>query len=233
LVGVDVTSNYPASLEKLPRVGHNRNISAEGVLSLNPTLVLGTEGSIKPEVLSQLKSAGVKVVLFQHDYSADGARNLIKEIAKSLDVEDKAVAVLKKLDQELSAAKPLSKPLKVLFVYARGVGSLNVGGSGTSIEKMIQMAGAKNAVTGFSDFKPLTAESLVAANPDVILLFESGMESVGGMEGFLKVPGVAQTQAGKNRRIIQMDGQLLTSFGPRLGIAVQALISKLRNNGKA
>jgi iron complex transport system substrate-binding protein len=233
LVGVDVTSNYPSSLEKLPKVGHNRNISAEGVLSLNPTLVLGTEGSIKPEVLSQIKSAGIKVVLFKQDYSADGTRNLISDLAKSLDMEDKMAPILKKLDQDLKAAKPLSKPLKVLFIYARGVGSLSVSGTGTSIEKIIQMAGAKNAITGFSDFKPLTAESLAAANPDVILLFESGLESVGGVDGFLKVPGVAQTQAGKNRKIIQMDGQLLTSFGPRLGIALQELISKLRGNGKA
>lgn len=233
LVGVDVTSNYPATLEKLPKVGHNRNVSAEGILSLRPTLVLGTEGSIKPEVLSQVKSAGVKVLLFKHDFSVEGARNLIHEVATVLNAKDKSGVIVQKLDQDLKKAKPLSKPTKVLFVYARGVGALNVGGTGTSIEKVIQMAGAQNAITDFSEFKPLTAESLVAANPDVILLFNSGLESVGGIDGFLKVSGVAQTNAGKNRKIIEMDGQLLTGFGPRLGLAVQELIAKLRGNGKA
>lgn len=233
LVGVDVTSNYPVTLEKLPKVGHNRNVSAEGILSLNPTLVLGTEGSLKPEVLSQVKSAGVKVILYKHDYSVEGARSLIRAVAETLHAKDKATALIQKLDQDLKKAKPLSQPTKVLFVYARGVGALNVGGTGTSVEEVIQLAGAQNAITDFNDFKPLTAESLVAANPDVILLFSSGLESVGGIDGFLKVSGVAQTKAGKNRKIIEMDGQLLTGFGPRLGLAVQELIAKLRANGKA
>lgn len=233
LVGVDITSNYPATLEKLPKVGHNRNVSAEGILSLRPTLVLGTEGSLKPEVLSQIKTAGVKVILYKHDFSAEGARSLIKALAETLEAKDQSTTLIQKLDQDLKKAKPLSKPVKVLFVYARGAGALNVGGTGTSVEKVILLAGAQNAITDFSDFKPLTAESLVAANPDVILLFNSGLESVGGIDGFLKVAGVAQTKAGKNRKIIEMDGQLLTGFGPRLGLAVQELIAKLRGNGKA
>lgn len=233
IVGVDVTSNYPATLEKLSKVGHNRNVSAEGVLSLRPTLVLGTEGSLKPEVLSQIKTAGVKVILYKHDFSAEGARSLIRAVAETLAAKDKATNLIQKLDQDLKKAKALTKPVKVLFVYARGVGALNVGGTGTSVEKVMQLAGAQNAITDFSDFKPLTAESLVAANPDVILLFNSGLESVGGIDGFLKVAGVAQTKAGKNRKIIEMDGQLLTGFGPRLGLAVQELIAKLRGNGKA
>jgi len=233
LVGVDVTSNYPATLEKLAKVGHNRNVSAEGILSLRPTLVLGTEGSLKPEVLSQIKTVGVKVILYKHDYSAEGARSLIRAVAETLNTKDKANTLIQKLDQDLKKAKALTKPVKVLFVYARGVGALNVGGTGTSVEKVIQLAGAQNAISDFSDFKPLTAESLVAANPDVILLFNSGLESVGGIDGFLKVSGVAQTKAGKNRKIIEMDGQLLTGFGPRLGLAVQELIAKLRGNGKA
>lgn len=173
------------------------------------------------------------MLLFKHDFSAEGARNLIREVATALNAKDKSSAIVQKLDQDLKKAKVLSQPTKVLFVYARGVGALNVGGTGTSVEKVIQMAGAQNAITDFSDFKPLTAESLVAANPDVILLFNSGLESVGGIEGFLKVSGVAQTKAGKNRKIIEMDGQLLTGFGPRLGLAVQELIAKLRANGKA
>lgn len=233
LAGVDVTSTHPASLEKLPKVGHNRNVSAEGILSLSPSLVLGTEGSLKPEVLNQIKSSGVKVILYKHEYSAEGVRKLIRAVAETLQTPEKANALIQKLDADLAKVKPLAKPLKVLFVYARGVGSLSVSGTGTSVEKVLQLAGAQNAITDFADFKPLTAESLVAANPDVILLFNSGLESVGGIDGFLKVPGVAQTTAGKNRKIIQMDGQLLTGFGPRLGLAVQELITKLRGNGKA
>lgn len=92
---------------------------------------------------------------------------------------------------------------------------------------MIELAGAENAVSGFSDFKPLTAEALVAANPDVILLFDSGLESLSGATGMMGVPGVAETQAGKNQAFISMDGQLLSGFGPRVGEAARLLNERL------
>lgn len=103
-----------------------------------------------------------------------------------------------------------------------------VSGTGTSIDKIITLAGAQNAMTGFADFKPLSAESLVAADPDVILLFDSGLKSIGGIEGLLKVPGIAQTKAGKNKQVISMDGELLSSFGIRLPQAIQELNNKLQ-----
>jgi iron complex transport system substrate-binding protein len=117
---------------------------------------------------------------------------------------------------------------KVLFIYARGAGTLMVSGTGTPIASMIQLAGAKNAVTDFADFKPLTAEAMVAANPDIILLFDSGLKSIGGIDGLLKVPGIAQTNAGRNRSIVSMDGELLSGFGLRLPQAIRELQEKVK-----
>lgn len=228
LVGVDVTSTYPAALEKLPKVGHSRNISAEGVLALTPTLVIGTTESLKPEVAAQLKSAGVAVQLFKQDYSVAGTRQLIKDVAAAFGASAQVLAVLKKLDAELAQAKKPAKAPKVLFIYARGTGTLMVAGTGTQAEKVIQLAGGQNAVTDFADFKPLTAEALVAANPDVLLLFDSGLASLGGTAGLQKIPGIAQTTAGKNGRVVEMNGQLLTGFGPRLGQAITELGQKLK-----
>jgi len=96
------------------------------------------------------------------------------------------------------------------------------------LDKMFLLTGNKNAVTGFTEFKPLTAESLLAANPDVLVLFSSGLESVDGPAGLLKIPGVANTNAGRNKKIISMDGQLLTGFGPRLGKAALELAQKIK-----
>jgi iron complex transport system substrate-binding protein len=121
---------------------------------------------------------------------------------------------------------PQSK--KVLFIYARGAGTMMVAGQETPLDKIITLAGAKNAANGFKDFKPLTTEALVAANPDVILLFDSGLESVGGVNGLLKVPGIPQTTAGKQQKIIAMDGQFLSGFGPRVLEAVKELSEKLK-----
>src|SRR5690606_33860565 len=116
---------------------------------------------------------------------------------------------------------------KVLFIYARGTGTMMVAGKDTQVGKMIELAGGVNAVNDFADFKPLTAEALVAANPDVILLFDSGLSSLGGIDGLWEVQGNKQTNAGKNRKVIEMDGQFLTGFSQRLGKALEELGKKI------
>ncbi|GAB4001134.1 hemin ABC transporter substrate-binding protein [Spirosoma daeguense] len=234
LIGVDVTSTYPESLQKLPKVGHNRNISAEGVISLKPTLVLtSVNAGTKPEVIEQIKSAGIKVITFQQEYSLAGTKKLIQDVAATCQVPSKAKPLLKKLDADMAQVKKASNSPKVLFIYARGTGTMMVSGKGTQVDKMIELAGGTNAASGFDNYKPLTAEALVAANPDVILLFDSGLESVGGAEGLSKVQGIAQTNAGKNGHIITMDGHLLSGFSPRLGKALQELTQKISQKPKA
>ncbi|GAB3538867.1 heme/hemin ABC transporter substrate-binding protein [Spirosoma fluminis] len=234
LVGVDVTSTYPESLQKLPKVGHNRNISAEGVIALKPTLVLTTQNAgTKSEVIAQIKSAGIKVISFQQEYSITGAKKLIQDVAATCQVGSKARPLIRKLDTDLAQVKKAINSPKVLFIYARGTGTMMVSGRGTQVDKMIELAGGVNATPDFENFKPLTAEALVTANPDVILLFDSGLESLGGSAGLLKVQGVAQTSAGKNSRIIEMDGHLLTGFSPRLGKALQELSQKIAQKPKA
>ncbi len=228
IVGVDVTSTYPASLQSKPKVGHNRNISAENVLSLRPSVILAIGSELNPQVLEQFRASGVKMVLLQQQNSVAGARELLSGLAKALGVPDRATPLLKTFDQQIAALSVTATQKKVLFVYARGAGSLSVGGQGTPFDQMIQLAGGKNAVA-FRDFKPLTTESLVAANPDVIVLFDSGLKSVGGVDGFLKVPGVALTHAGKQRKIVSMDGELLSGFGLRLPAAIQELHQKIKS----
>lgn len=231
IVGVDVTSTYPEAMAKIPKVGHNRNIGAEAVLALRPTVIVAVRSNgtmdIKPEIIQQFKSAGVKTLVFDQESSVAGTKKLINDVAKAFGASAKATALIRKLDADLAKAKKPAKSQKVLFIYARGTGTMMVSGRDTPIEKIVQLAGAQNAFNDFDNFKPLTPEALVIGNPDVILLFTSGLESLGGIDGLLKVQGIAQTNAGRNRRVVEMDGQLLTGFGPRLGLAVQELSRKL------
>lgn len=228
LVGVDVTSTYPASLDKVAKIGHNRSVSSEGIVALSPSLVVGLQNDLKPTLIEQLTASNIKIQLFKQELSVEGTKKLITEAGVYFNQSAKATALIAQLDKDIALVKKPSVKKKVLFIYARGAGSMMVSGTGTSVDKIIQLSGGQNAVTSFVDFKPLTAEALIAANPDVILLFESGLESLGGVDGLLKIQGIDQTNAGKNKKVITMDGQLLTGFGPRLGKAMIELASKLQ-----
>ena len=229
LVGVDITSTYPASLSKLPKIGHNRNISAEGIIALNPDVIIYTDQSmLSANVVKQLNSSGKKVVEFRHEYSKEGAIKLIREVGAYFNAKPQAEKMVKSLEADMAKITKPASPKKLLFIYARGTGTLMVSGTGTSLDKLFALTGNKNAVDGFTEFKPLTSESLLAANPDVLVLFTSGLESVDGAEGLLKVPGIANTNAGRNKKIVSMDGQLLTGFGPRLGKAAMELAQKIQ-----
>lgn len=228
IVGVDVTSTYPESVKQTAKdLGHVRSISIESILALKPTLILGTDKDISPELLEKLKAVKIQTELFHQEFSPEGSQKLIGDVAKAIGTAEGVARLQGDINISLKSVKPLAKPVKVLFIYARGANMLMVSGTGTPVDKMIALAGGTNAVTGFEDFKPLTPEALIKGNPDVILMFDSGLESVGGKEGILKIPGVDKTTAGKNKNIIAMDGALLSGFGPRTGEAASQLNKQL------
>lgn len=234
IVATDITSIYPAYANKLPKVSRNRSVSTEALLAFKPEVVLAQKGDVSVQIQQQLKKFGVKFFEFDQEYSPKGASNFIKQVANALDIAQKGAALAgaeeKSIARAIQAAKLRTKHTpKVLFIYARGVGTMSVAGKGSNIDAIIRLAGGKNAIQEFSDFKPYTTEALVKANPDVILMFDFGMSSLGGADAILKMPGVKLTNAGKSNRIVQMDGPLLINFGVRLDEAITQLNQKLVN----
>lgn len=222
IVGNDVTSTYPESLKSTSKdLGHVRSMTIEPIMAVNPTLILASDKDINPELLGKMKSSGIKTELFKQEYTVDGTKKLIEEVAKALGNTDYQ-KLNDKIDADLKQIQPIAKKPKVLFIYARG-NMMMVSGKNTPMASLIEIAGGENAVKDFEDFKPLTPEAVVKANPDVLFFFSSGLQGAGGNEGVLKMPGVLQTNAGKNKKIIAMDGGLVSSFGPRLGEAAVAL----------
>lgn len=230
IVAVDVTSTYPTYAGKLPRVSQNRVLSAEGIISFSPDLVIAPEGDVSKAIEYQLKSAGIKLVSIKQEYTIKGASKFIRAVAAALEVVPKGEALVKQMESNLAQSLDLvrknPKHPKVLFVYARGTGVMMVAGKNTNMDAMITLAGGKNAAQGFSSYKPYTTEALVNANPDLILMFDFGYKSLGGINSILKMPGVGLTNAGKHKRIIQMDGELMVSFSVRLPQAIKELNSK-------
>ena len=231
VVATDISSNYPAAAAALPRVGYYRQLSAESIIALKPTLVIGNEDSGPPVVLEQLQAANIALLILPKSTSPAVTKKNIVTLGQVFGRDAQATALNRNLDAQLVQAARLrssvTRQVKVMFIYARGSNMIQVGGRNTSADGMIRLAGGRNVFSNFEGYRPLTPEAAVSANPDYILMLNDGLASVGGVEGVLKLPGIAQTNAGKNRRIISMDGNFLLDFGPRLGDAAKDLALKL------
>lgn len=225
LVGVDSSSLYPEAATKLPQVGYVRALSAEGLLSLAPTLVLTTVDAGPPAVMTQIRSTGVRVETVPGGATWEAAEARLTFVAEQLGVADRGRALTQEFRRERVRAEALvrartSAP-RVLFIYSRGAGTLMVAGRGTEAHAIVTLAGGTNAVVGYEGYRPLTPEALASARPDVVLLTTRGLEALGGVEGLRAVPGF---QAGAGAaRVVALDDLLLLGFGPRLPEAVLTL----------
>ena len=233
VVGTDRSSLFPEAILAGPRLDYFRQTSAEGVLALRPTLVLAVEGTGPPGVLDQIRAAGVAVVVLPDVTDVAGAEARVERLGRLLGREAQADAVVAPMRAELAeaaAARPATPP-RVLFVYARGAGVVLAAGTGGAPEAILRLAGAENAVTAYDGYRPLTAEAVAAAAPDAIVVPTGSLESLGGIDGLLRQPGLAQTPAGRVRRIVAVDDALLLGFGPRVGQGVRDLARGLAGPG--
>ena len=235
LVGVDSTSTFPKEASLIAQVGYARSLSAEGILALAPTSVIATEEAGPPGVLRQISAAGVAVEVLDSGYRYEGLIQRIVRLGRLLNDESEAVALLERLNLEwnqlhassLAHSAILATPPRVLFLFAHSSSRLMAAGTQTGAHAMIEYAGAINASSEYSGYRPLTPESLVSARPDILLMTEHGFRALGDLSAVLKLSGVMQTPAGQHQHIITMDASLLLGFGPRLPIAVKYLKSQL------
>ena len=234
VVATDTSSTFPAEVKALPKVGYQRTLAAEGILSQRPTVVLGDEGAGPPAVLEQVQGAGTPVVLLATGKTLEAPAAKIRAVAAALGVAADGERLASKVNAEIEEARrPLArvtgaKP-RVAFLYVRGTSTLMIGGKDSGADAMIAGAGGIDAGTeaGMVNFVPLTAESLVAANPDVLLLLSAGLTSVGGIDGLMGLPGVAQTSAGQARRVLAYDDLYLIGLATRTGAALGELVKGL------
>lgn len=234
LVGADSTSLFPEAAQKLPRVGYMRQLSAEGVLSLRPELVVATAEAGPPAVLTQIESAGVPIKRLPVRHSLESLRDNVREIAGVLGMPEAGSRLLADLEAHWSrtsrrVASFPGRP-RALFILAHGGGAPMVSGAGTAADAMIGYAGAVNAVQSLEGYKPLTAEAAIASAPDVILITSQGLDETGGIDKLLARPGLSLTPAGRSRRVVAMDALYLLGFGPRLPEAVADLSERLRKS---
>lgn len=235
VVGRDISATFPEA-SNLPLVTRAHDVSAEGVLSLHPTLVLASKDNSGPSTaLDHIRNVGVPVVVFEDPTSVEDIIPRIEAVAEALGVSAAGERMAAEVQEQLTAIEsiaphPEDAP-KVAFLYLRGqAGVYLLGGPKSGADSMIAAVGGIDAGTQMGltvPFTPITSEALASAAPDVILMTRSGLDSVGGIEGLVEIPGIAQTPAGKNRRVITMDDALLYSFGARTPEALRTLITLL------
>ena len=226
LVARDSTSLYPPDALKLPDVGYMRQLSPEGVLSVNPAGILALQGSGPKESIDVLKKAGIPYIEVPESFDHHGILEKINVVGKALGVEDKANALAGKVDARLKAAESRTASIehrkRVLFVLSMQGGKILAAGSHTAADGIIKLAGAVNAVEGFSGYKQLSDEAVLTADPDVVLMMDRG-DAPGSNDDPLANPAIAATPAGTKRALIRMDGGYLLGFGPRTADAIHDL----------
>ena len=233
LVATDTTSVYPPAALQTPKVGYMRQLSAEGVLSLRPDTVIGTTEAGPSVVMDQLRSAGVKVELVESDHSWSEVQRKVAAVGRAAGRGAQAQALQTRLDAEwagvqAAVARQAGRKLRAIFILSHAA-SPQVAGDKTAAHAMLGYAGLVNAfapagqASAFAGYRPMTAEALVAAAPELIVTTTQGLEASGGLEKFWSRPGLALTPAYRRRALVVLDALYLMGFGPRTPQAVAEL----------
>lgn len=236
IVAVDLSSTYPDSAKLLKTVGYHRALSPESIIAMNPDLVIHSNDIGPENVLPQITKAGLNVKAFGGANTIDSAKILLKELGKFFGEETKADAICKKMDADIAAAADSLKAMalkdtpKVMIVHfgrANNIYFVMSGRKGVG-DKMINLAGGKVTVYDGKGARQISAEAVAIANPDIIIATDYGYDQMGSMEKFITdVPGIALTNAGKNKRIVRFEEHDLIYFGPRTGENIIKLMKLL------
>lgn len=224
LVARDSTSTHPAQATTLPDVGYMRMLNAEGILSTKPTLVLSSALAQPSLALQQVAQSNVKVVRVPGNPTLDTVVQKIEVVAAALNRQAQGEKLISDYRQQINAVKGAPLHVKVLFIMSHGGMSSMAAGQNTAADAMITSAGAQNAMQGFSRYRPLSQEGIVAAAPDLLLLTSDGVKTLGGIDNVWKLPGLAMTPAGRNKRVLIVDDMALLGFG----LETPAVLAKLR-----
>ena len=222
-----ISPTFPTEASEFPSVGYVRALSAEGLLSLNPTLVLGESDMGPPEVLAQVRRTGVDTVVVPEVHTAAGIVEKVRCVAAVLNmgeqgkqlIESELAPMLAALDElRIGAAERPSVALLLQISAGAPIGA----GRDTSAHGLLQMAQADNA------FADLRLNRRPRSMP-VRRMSETEAVSDAG-DGAVRTRPVAHAAGSDNRnQLIVMDGMAMLGFGPRTLEAALQLGSRLHS----
>lgn len=228
IVARDSGSTYPPEATELPDIGMGHQLNPEAILSHRPTVVIGRDRPMSQPAFHVLESTGLPVLRLASDPGIETARENIRKLATYTGTQERGNALIAALDRDLqslaekqAARRPEDAP-PILVVYLRPNATLLMGEDSNAVA-LARLAGARSAIPGIEGYKPLNAEAVVAAAPEILLCYKDGLDSVGGLDALYGQPGISETPAARNQRVIAMDDLLLGGFGPRTGEALLEL----------
>lgn len=226
LVATDSTSLFPPEAQQTPKIGYMRQLAAEGVLSLRPTLVIATTAAGPDAALRQIADAGVAVLVLSDDYSFDAVVAKIDGIGRALGLDKAAADLVAKVRADMAdvsarIARSKTRPRALSFLTFGQGGAPQAAGRMTAADGIIKLAGGVNVFDAWSGYKPMTPEATVAAAPEVIMLGAQTIATAGGVDKILADPALALTPAAKTKRVASADALMLLGFGPRTPEAVR------------
>lgn len=238
IVGIDTTSLYPprAAAEK-PSVGYMRQLSAEGVLGLKPSLIMAIDGAGPKDTLGVLQAAGVPLIVVPDVFSGDGIVEKIRTIAQATGTKERGECIVEQVRADLKTLDKLeagiAKPKRVMFVLSFVSGKAMVSGTNTAADGIIRMAGGENVITAYEGYKQISDEAIIAARPDVVMTMERGGSGTVTSDAVFAHPAFAATPAAANRAFLSMEGLYMLGFGPRTARAARDLAISLYPHLKA
>lgn len=227
IVGIDLSSTYPPETKNLTTVGYHRMLSAEGIISLEPTIVIHTGDVAPPNVMPQLQKVGIPIKVYPQGNSIDSAKILLHIVAKDYGVDSIATQLCNKLDADMAKTDSFvktfkNKPRVLIIHFGRASNQYFVMGKRGSQNSMIELAGGVNAADT-SNFRNLSPEAIMRSQPDVILATDFGFDRQGSVEKFVELPGIGLTPAAKNHKIYRVEEHDMVYFGPRSGEVIMNL----------
>ncbi len=232
VVATDLSATYPPEADALPEIGYQRALSAETVAAFEPTVLLATATAGPPEALDDMRRLGYPLIILPNESTPTGAGQKIRAVAAALGVPERGEEMADALDQAIAEATVPADALedrpRVIALYVRGTAAQLVLGRSANTHWLIGAAGGIDVAESLDvdDTAPISAEAILAVAPDVILVPQAGLESVGGIDGLVEIGGLGQTPAGINRQVLAYDDQLLLGNGPRTA----QMLSRLRDD---
>ena len=233
IVAVDSSSMYPESATRLPKVGYFRSLGAEGVLSLNPDLLVTARGAGPENVLRQIQYAGVPVKTFEQSvYTQESWKTLISNIGALFNKVNESSLLINKVEQNIRrSVDRLQKPtnqLNAIALLNSGDRGTTLAGRNTMPDFLFSLVGINNLATDLEGFKPFSPEALAASDINLILVPAHNLKAMGGIEGICSLQAISYATKGKCN-VVVMDPLLLLGFGARIDQAVDKLVDQINS----